>query len=85
MKLKGAYWPELRKVASAKLQLELGCNPSVAHVFHPSMQLTAVPSTLAIHVGDATLEQWEEMAGEWEVDQMNSPITDLGLDQVHLH
>lgn len=85
MKLKGAFFPEIRKVASEKLQLELGCNPAVARIFHPSMVITKMPVSMVHWVQDATAEQWEELAGEWEHDNFASPITDLGLDQTHLH
>lgn len=85
MKLKGAFFPEIRKVASEKLQIELGCSPEVARVFHPSMVIAKLPETMTYWTDEVTLEKWEELAGQWEVDEMNSPVSDLGLDQVYLH
>ncbi|MBK7892818.1 MAG: hypothetical protein IPJ84_19085 [Bdellovibrionales bacterium] len=66
MKLKGAFFPEIRKVASEKLQIELGCSPEVAKIFHPSMRTDIIPDDSAVWIQACTLQQWEEYAGEWE-------------------
>ena len=66
MKLKGAFFPEIRKVASEKLQIELGCNPKVATFFHKSMITDIIPDGSAVWVQECTPQQWEEYAGELE-------------------
>ncbi len=85
MKLKGAFWPDLRKVGSERIQLDLDCSPEVSRLFHPSFVITGIPISRPIFIHEATAEEWETMAAKWCDDEVVSPAVDLGLEHAHLH
>lgn len=85
MKLKGAFWPDLRKVGSEGIQLDLDCSPEVARLFHPSFVITGIPAAHSIFIHEATAEEWENMAKKWAQDDETSPQRDLGLQHAFFH
>ena len=70
--IKGAFWPESRKVASPELQKKLGCDPTVASIFHGYFLTDVIPAKSTIIILEASRDQWLEIAGEWEIEMQNS-------------
>lgn len=67
-KLKGAFWPVSRKIACARLQRELGCDPRVPNYFPEDMVNMNIANE-AVYIQEATPAEWRTLATKWRSDQ----------------
>lgn len=65
MKLSGAFYPALLRMAPYKVQLELGCDPEVLRYFSDSFILSEHEEGHLIHVFTAEPEVWKETERTW--------------------
>lgn len=64
-KIKGAFWPDQKKIGAAKIQREMNCDPVIARWF-PTHLVTLRKLNAPIYIFEATEEQWKDMAQTWE-------------------
>lgn len=64
-KFKGAFWPSLKKLGSAKIQRDMNCDPAIARWF-PLHLVTMRQPKDPVYIFEATEEQWKDIAATWE-------------------
>jgi hypothetical protein len=77
-KIKGAFWPDLKKVGCAKIQRELNCDPSVARWFATHLVVMKAPHA-PVYLFEASEDQWKDIAKTWE-SESEKPLPKLPTD-----
>lgn len=65
MKLSGAFYPELMRMAPYQVQVDFGCDPEVLRYFSDSFILSEHRSDTLIHVFTAEPEVWKQTEKTW--------------------
>lgn len=68
MKLKGAYYPDLLKVADHQTQIDIGCDPEVVRYFSDHFIQRERREDLQIMIFEADAEIWKKTQSLWERD-----------------
>lgn len=64
-KLKGAFYPDVMRMASFEVQVELGCDPAVLKFFSDRFILVGPPPGLQIAIFETEVDKWKEAEAVW--------------------
>ena len=65
MKLRGAYYPTLLKMASFEVQVAMNCDPAVLKFFSDKFIVSGFHSDLAIVIYEGEESAWKDTEKTW--------------------